>query len=298
MGPLTTEEPRSDAAQSADASSEDRRERITEAQELQRKLDKTGQRVRRKLQDAMAILPREVDLEAAGKVAHVRREYEGGIAENQLDDLADHLIADLYEALEELSEMLAQRLTTIIDELRDELEECGVELGVSASLPDRMSIEISAPDPDKKGISPGDLLVGAPIAVVGVVTMNPILMAGGASAALIRGTQVFDRSRKERARKQLADISSDFQRQLSLVLHQATVEARSSLTNELDDALGGRRSDLVEEIRSLEQLGSNVLSPRKSGDGLPVGHAQANSASVSRRSPPPPYRNWRLRDRC
>ncbi|MEK6272397.1 MAG: hypothetical protein AABM42_07085 [Actinomycetota bacterium] len=287
MGALTMEEPRSDAVQSADASSEDRRERITQAQELHRRLDKTGQRVRRKLQAAMAILPREVELEASGKVAHVRREYERAIAENQLDDLADHLIADLYEALEELFEMLALRLTTIIDELRDELEECGVELGVRASLPDRMSIEISAPDPDKKGIDLRDLLVVPLIAVVGVVTMNPILMAGGASAALIRGTQVFDRSRKERARKQLADISSDLQRQLSFVLHQTTVEARSSLTNELDDALGSRRSDLDEEIRSLEESGPDLMSPRKSGDGLPVVHSRASSA-----------RNWRLRDRC
>lgn len=287
MGPLTMEEPGSDAVQTADANSEDHSERVTQAQELQKRLDKTGQRVRRKLRDAMAILPREVELEAAGKVAHVRRDYERAIAKNQLDDLADHLIADLYEAVEEQFERLALRLTTIVDELRDELEECGVELGVTASLPDRMSIEISAPDPDKKGIDLRDLLVAPLIAVVGVVTMNPILMAGGASAALVRGTQVVDRSRKERARKQLADISSDLQRQFSLVLHQATVEARSSLTNELDDVLESRRSDLVEEIRSLEESGPDLMSPRRSGDGLPVGHARASSA-----------RNWRLRDRC
>jgi hypothetical protein len=273
MSRLTMEEPRSDTVQGADATSEDRRERITEMQELQRKLDKSGQRARRKLQDAMAILGRELDLEASGKVAHVRRQYEGGIAETQLDDVAEHLIADLYEAREELFEMLAQRLTAAINALRDELEECDVELGVSASFPERTSIEISAPDPDKGGISLGDLLVGAPIAVVGVVTMNPILMAGGASVALIRGTQVFDRSRKEWARKQLADICSDFQRQLWLCLHQATVEARSSLADELDDALGSRRSDLVEEIRSLEEL-------------------------LAHRSPRLPCRNLRLRDRC
>ena len=286
MCPLTMEEPRSDAVQSVDAGSEDHSERVTQAQELQTRLDETGRRVRRKLRDAMAILPRELELEASGKLARVRREYERAIAENQLDDLTDHLIADLYEAPEELFERLALRLTTIVDQLQDELEECGVELGVTASLPDLMPIEISVPDPDKKGIDLRDLVVTPLIVVVGVATMNPILMAGGAGAALIRGTQVFDRSRKERARKQLAEISSDLQRQLSLVLHQAIVEARSSLTDDLADALESRRSDLAEEIRSLEESGPG-LSPRKSGDGGSIGHARASSP-----------RSGRLRDRC
>ena len=222
----------------------------------------------------MAILPRELELEGSDKLARVRRGYERAIAENQLDDLADHLIADLYAVPGELFERLALRLTTIVDQLREDLEQCGVELGATASPPDLMPIEISAPDPDKKGIDPRDLVVAPLIVVVGVATMSPILIAGGAGAALIRGTQVFDRSRKERARKQLAEISSDLQRQLSLVLHQATVEARSSLTNELDDALESRRSDLAEEIRSLKESG-------------PGRHARASSP-----------RSGRLRDRC
>lgn len=255
MDPLMMEEPGSDAAQSADASSDNRRERIAEARELQKKLDKAAQSARRKLQDAMAILTRQMDLEAAGKVARVRRAYEPDIAEKQLDGPEDHLIADLNEALVELFEALAKRLTTIVDEVRDELKECGVELRVSGELAARMPIEITAPpEPGKKGIDPKDFLVGAPIAVVGVVTMNPLLMAAGASVVLMRGTLALDRSRKDIARKQLADISSDFQRQLSLVLHQGTVEARSSLTNDLEEALESRRSDLVEEIRSLEAL--------------------------------------------
>ena len=233
-------------------SSEDRRKRLARAEELRRKLDETSPRVRRMLQDAMAILPRELDLEASGRVARLRREYERRIADKQGDGLAVDLIADLQNAVEELLEMLAHRLATVVDELRDGLRECGVELAGSDGSCDRMPIEISAPDPDRKGMDLRDVLLGAPIAVVGVVTMNPILMASGASMALIRSAQVFDRSRKDRARKQLADISSDFQRQLSLVLHQASVEARSSLTSELDDALANRRSDLVEEIRSLE----------------------------------------------
>jgi hypothetical protein len=249
---------------------EDGRERLTEAQELVRTLDRTGQRVRRRLQDTMAIVSREVDLEASGKVAQLRRRYEAGIAEKGLD-LADDLIAGLHEAQEELFEMLSQRLTTLVNELRDELEEGGVQLEVSATLPDRTSIEVSPSDPGRKGIDARDVLVVPLIAVVGVVTMNPFLIAGGVSAALIRGTQVFGRSRKERARKQLAQISTDFQRQLSFVLHQATVEARASLTDELEDALGSRRDDLLEEIRSLEM--------------------QRSSRRLA-------HRNLRLRDRC
>lgn len=274
MHPPTLEESRGDAVQgAADACSADPRERLGEARELVRALDRTGQRVRRKLQDAVAIAAREVDAEASGKLAQLRREYERGIAKNQFDDLAGDLVADLHEAEDELFEMLSRRLNTLVDELRDELEEAGVELAVEARLPDLRSVQVRPPEPDKKGIDPRDLLVGPLLGVVGLLTMNPILIAGGASVVLIRGTQVFDRSRKERARKQLADISSDFQLQLSLCLHQATVAARSSVSDELDDAFESRHSDLVEEIRSLE-------------------------GSVARRSPRRPYRDSRLRDRC
>ena len=89
----------------------------------------------------MAILTRQTDLEAAGKVARVRRAYEPGIAEKQLKHPEDHLIADLNEAREELFETLSQRLTKIIDEVRDELKECDVELRVSGELAAPMPIE-------------------------------------------------------------------------------------------------------------------------------------------------------------
>ncbi len=300
MDPLRTEEPRDDAAQSADLSPEARGERIAEARELQKQLETAAQSARRKLQDAMAILTRQTDLEAAGKVARVRRAYEPGIAEKQLKDPEDHLIADLNEAREELFETLSQRLTKIIDEVRDELKECRVELRVSGELAAPMPIEISAPpEPGTKAISPKDFLVGAPIAVVGVVTMNPVLMAVGASAVLMRGTMALDRSRKEIARKQLADISSDYQRQLSLALHQATVESRSSLTYELEVALATRRSDLVDEISSLEALGRKDR-PEPAGRRPPGIASEPSRSALHRRidggpvSPSP----WRVRVPC
>ena len=168
--------------------------------------------------------------------------------------------------------MLSRRIATLVDELRTELGKAGVELGFDASTRDRTSMEIDLPDSGTKRIDFRDLrVVGPLLAVVGIVAMNPILIAGGAGATLIRGRQVFDRSRKDRARKELADITSDFQRQLSLSLHQATIGARSSLTDELDDALGSRRDDLLEEIRALEMQ----RTPRRL-----------------------PHRNARLRDHC
>jgi hypothetical protein len=263
MGLPRSEEPRS-AGESAVDSTGSHGKRDAQARETLTALDKAGQRARRGLQDAMAVLAREIDLEASGKLARVRRGYERGIEENRRDDLADDLVADLHEAEEEVYEVLSRRLDAIVGELRSELQESRVQLGFDVALPGRASIELSLPEPRKKGLHPRDFLIGPMIGVVGIVTMNPILIAGGASAALVRGMMVLDRSRKERARKQLAEISSDFQRRLTLVLHQAIVETRSSLTSQLGEALESRRDDLRERVRTLEVQRESRRLPHRS----------------------------------
>ncbi len=148
MGPPRPEEPRSHAVRSAAPISEERRERLAQAHETLTTLDKTGQRARRKLQDAMAILARAVDLEASGKVAQVRRGYERDIAESRLDELAGDLIADLCRAEQDLFEMLSRRIATLVDELRTELGKAGVELGFDARTRDRTSVIGRTEEPD------------------------------------------------------------------------------------------------------------------------------------------------------
>jgi hypothetical protein len=250
MGLPRSEEPRS-GEEGAVESAGSHGSRRAQARESLTALDKAGQRARRGLQDAMAVLAREIDLEAAGKLARVRREYERGIEEKRRDELADDLLADLHEVEEELYEVLSRRLDAIVGELRSELQESRVQLGFDVALPGGASIELSLPEHRKKGIHPRDLLIGPMIGVVGIVTMNPILIAAGGSAVLVRGMMVLDRSRKERARKQLAEVSSDFQRRLTLILHQAIVETRSSLTSQLEEALDNRREVLLERVRTL-----------------------------------------------
>lgn len=226
-------------------------------------LGTAARRRRTELQDRMSVLTREVDTRIATAAGEVRRDYSQRVSEKRFKDFEAQLSASLAATATHTVEWLSARLAETEAESHAAFEGFGLRASDMTSQVGLAAPAVRPSQAPKGKINVEELLSRAPYVVAMLAVGNPYMAAAAFAGLVVHRHLLGGRARQEQFRSQLSETITDFTNDLKLLLHEAVVNARSTLVTELDEAVQERLTDLVEEIRALDALATRDAGERE-----------------------------------